>query len=135
VSTTGIEREGHPISDLKRIVYNLDKDGAGFTAYLANNPNACLRRNNVLSPIEMGVGRDVKPLNKFREQSAFSVHDQRRFLGFSVADGRDVLGVIRLDPSRFWNLTDCSLLPLPRLVNRCFGTGGMNNFSPAPSRN
>lgn len=96
VSTTGIESAGRPIRDFQRVVYDLDRDRGGFTEYLANHPNFCLRRNHLLNPTEPGPGGEIVATNRFPEQFAFSTHDQQRFLGFSPADDEDVLGVIRL---------------------------------------
>jgi hypothetical protein len=80
-----------------RVAYDPYTD-VSFTTYLAHHPGLVFRKNDVPSDLEKGLPHDLPPgtVDKYREKIARCDTDHRRFLGGSVGQPDDTLGVFRI---------------------------------------
>ncbi len=80
------------------LYYDVRTEAArSFTAWLAVHAPACARKNDVTDEKEWGVplGFPPRPLNKLRESGAMHQTERRRFIGASVGNLSECIGVAR----------------------------------------
>jgi hypothetical protein len=94
-------------------------DAPGYTTYLANHCDRCIRKNDLRTATEKGLPENCPGewLDEYRETLSPSQGEVRRFLGVAVSCTEGVLGVIQLvRSSRSKPFTRCEQATLEGLA-------------------